>query len=92
LNESYGPRSFLTIYALTNQYRVMLDFASEYQNRPDAISQSSKKPPMMAKRTIVTPRPRMESMPPGCATAASDAVATRESSWFIFLDIEIRRY
>ena len=48
-------------------------------HRPDAISQSSKKPPMIAKRTTVTPKPRMESKPPVCATAASDAVAACES-------------
>ncbi len=38
LYDAYGPRWVSTIYAPTNQYRVMLDLAPEYQNRPDAIS------------------------------------------------------
>jgi HAE1 family hydrophobic/amphiphilic exporter-1 len=38
LYDAYGPRWVSTIYAPTNQYRVMLDLAAEYQNRPDAIS------------------------------------------------------
>src|SRR5438093_7914670 len=38
LYDAYGPRWVSTIYAQTNQYRVMLDLAPEYQNRPDAIS------------------------------------------------------
>ena len=47
-------------------------------HRPDAISQSSKKTPDDNKRMIVTPKPCMESTPPSCTTAASDAVPTRE--------------
>ena len=38
LFDAYGPRWVSTIYAPTNQYRVMLDLQSEYQSRPDAIS------------------------------------------------------
>jgi HAE1 family hydrophobic/amphiphilic exporter-1 len=38
LYDAYGPRWVSTIYAPTNQYRVMLDVAPEYQDRPDAIS------------------------------------------------------
>jgi HAE1 family hydrophobic/amphiphilic exporter-1 len=38
LYDAYGPRWVSTIYAPTNQYRVMLDLAPEYQERPDAIS------------------------------------------------------
>jgi HAE1 family hydrophobic/amphiphilic exporter-1 len=38
LYDAYGPRWVSTIYAPTNQYRVMLDLAPEYQQRPDAIS------------------------------------------------------
>jgi hydrophobic/amphiphilic exporter-1 (mainly G- bacteria), HAE1 family len=38
LYDAYGPRWVSTIYAPTNQYRVMLDLLPEYQARPDAIS------------------------------------------------------
>jgi HAE1 family hydrophobic/amphiphilic exporter-1 len=38
LFDAYGPRWISTIYAPTNQYRVMLDLLPEYQARPDAIS------------------------------------------------------
>ncbi len=38
LFDAYGPRWVSTIYAPTNQYRVMLDLQPEYQSRPDAIS------------------------------------------------------
>jgi HAE1 family hydrophobic/amphiphilic exporter-1 len=38
LFDAYGPRWVSTIYAPTNQYRVMLDLLPEYQSRPDAIS------------------------------------------------------
>jgi HAE1 family hydrophobic/amphiphilic exporter-1 len=38
LYDAYGPRWISTIYAPTNQYRVMLDLAPEYQARPDALS------------------------------------------------------
>jgi HAE1 family hydrophobic/amphiphilic exporter-1 len=38
LYDAYGPRWVSTIYAPTNQYRVMLDVLPEYQDRPDAIS------------------------------------------------------
>src|SRR5262249_9103525 len=38
LFDAYGPRWVSTIYAPTNQYRVMLDLLPEYQARPDAIS------------------------------------------------------
>jgi HAE1 family hydrophobic/amphiphilic exporter-1 len=38
LYSAYGPRWVSTIYAPTNQYRVMLDLAPEYQSRPDALS------------------------------------------------------
>ncbi|HYR42181.1 MAG TPA: efflux RND transporter permease subunit, partial [Terriglobia bacterium] len=38
LYDAYGPRWVSTIYAPTNQYRVMLDLAPEYQARPDALS------------------------------------------------------
>jgi hydrophobic/amphiphilic exporter-1 (mainly G- bacteria), HAE1 family len=36
--DAYGPRWVSTIYAPTNQYRVMLDLLPEYQARPDSIS------------------------------------------------------
>ncbi len=38
LYDAYGPRWVSTIYAPTNQYRVMLDLLPEYQARPDALS------------------------------------------------------
>jgi HAE1 family hydrophobic/amphiphilic exporter-1 len=38
LFDAYGPRWVSTIYAPTNQYRVMLDLLPQYQARPDAIS------------------------------------------------------
>ena len=38
LYDAYGPRWVSTIYAPTNQYRVMLDLLPQYQDRPDAIS------------------------------------------------------
>src|SRR5215475_1448356 len=57
--------------------------------RPDAISQRSKKPPMITKRMIVTPKPRTERPPPLWTTGASDAVPAREVSLLILLDIEI---
>src|SRR5207247_2723249 len=38
LYDAYGPRLVSTIYAPTNQYRVMLDLLPEYQARPDALS------------------------------------------------------
>jgi HAE1 family hydrophobic/amphiphilic exporter-1 len=38
LYDAYGPRWISTIYAPTNQYRVMLDLMPEYQARPDAVS------------------------------------------------------
>ena len=38
LYDAYGPRWVSTIYAPTNQYRVMLDVLPEFQDRPDAIS------------------------------------------------------
>jgi HAE1 family hydrophobic/amphiphilic exporter-1 len=38
LYDAYGPRWISTIYAPTNQYRVMLDLLPEYQARPDAVS------------------------------------------------------
>src|SRR4029077_20848148 len=60
-------------------------------HRPDAISQRSKNPPMITKRMIVTPKPCIESTPPLCTTVASDAVAVRELSSLISLDIETHR-
>jgi len=38
LYDAFGPRWVSTIYAPTNQYRVMLDLLPEYQARPDALS------------------------------------------------------
>jgi hydrophobic/amphiphilic exporter-1 (mainly G- bacteria), HAE1 family len=38
LYDAYGPRWVSTIYAQTNQYRVMLDLLPEYQARPDSLS------------------------------------------------------
>jgi len=38
LYDAYGPRWVSTIYAPTNQYRVMMDLLPEYQSRPDALS------------------------------------------------------
>jgi HAE1 family hydrophobic/amphiphilic exporter-1 len=38
LFDAYGPRWISTIYAPTNQYRVMLDLLPQYQASPDAIS------------------------------------------------------
>jgi HAE1 family hydrophobic/amphiphilic exporter-1 len=38
LYDAYGPRWVSTIYAPTNQYRVMVDLMPEYQARPDAVS------------------------------------------------------
>jgi HAE1 family hydrophobic/amphiphilic exporter-1 len=38
LYDAYGPRWVSTIYAPTNQYRVMLDLLPEYQARADALS------------------------------------------------------
>jgi len=38
LYDAYGPRWVSTIYAPTNQYRVMLDVLPQYQARTDAIS------------------------------------------------------
>src|SRR5207249_8814423 len=38
LYDAYGPRWVSTIYAPTNQFRVMLDLLPEYQARPDAVS------------------------------------------------------
>src|SRR5262249_733549 len=38
LYDAYGPRWVSTIYAPTNQFRVMLDLSSEYQGRPEALS------------------------------------------------------
>ena len=38
LYDAYGPRWVSTIYAPTNQYRVMLDLLPEYQARTEAIS------------------------------------------------------
>jgi hydrophobic/amphiphilic exporter-1 (mainly G- bacteria), HAE1 family len=38
LYDAYGPRWVSTIYAPTNQYRVMLDLLPEYQARPGALS------------------------------------------------------
>ena len=38
LYDAYGPRWVSTIYAPTNQYRVMLDLLPQYQARPDALS------------------------------------------------------
>src|SRR5207237_3176399 len=38
LYDAYGPRWVSTIYAPTNQYRVMLDLLPEYQARPDALA------------------------------------------------------
>jgi len=38
LYDAYGPRWVSTIYAPTNQYRVMLDLLPEYQARSDALS------------------------------------------------------
>ena len=38
LYDAYGPRWVSTIYAPTNQYRVMLDLLPEYQARPAALS------------------------------------------------------
>src|SRR5499426_3078405 len=38
LYDAYGPRWISTIYAPTNQYRVLLDLLPEYQARPEALS------------------------------------------------------
>jgi hydrophobic/amphiphilic exporter-1 (mainly G- bacteria), HAE1 family len=38
LYDAYGPRWVSTIYAPTNQYRVMLDLLPQYQARPAALS------------------------------------------------------
>ena len=38
LYDAYGPRWVSTIYAPTNQYRVMLSLLPEYQRHPDALS------------------------------------------------------
>jgi hydrophobic/amphiphilic exporter-1 (mainly G- bacteria), HAE1 family len=38
LYDAYGPRWVSTIYAPTNQYRVMIDLLPQYQARPDALS------------------------------------------------------
>jgi HAE1 family hydrophobic/amphiphilic exporter-1 len=38
LFDAYGPRWVSTIYAPTNQYRVMLDLLPQYQARPDSIN------------------------------------------------------
>jgi len=39
LYSAYGPRWATTIYAPTNQYRVLLELLPKYQSRPDAINQ-----------------------------------------------------
>src|SRR5262249_30465108 len=38
LYDAYGPRWVSTIYAPTNQYRVMLDLLPQYQARTEALS------------------------------------------------------
>src|SRR5262245_7733806 len=38
LYDAYGPRWLSTIYAPTNQYRVLLDLLPQYQARPEALS------------------------------------------------------
>src|SRR5438874_13734775 len=38
LYDAYGPRWVSTIFAPTNQYKVMIDLLPEYQNRPEAMS------------------------------------------------------
>ena len=38
LYDAFGPRWVSTIYAPTNQYRVMLDLLPEFQARPDVLS------------------------------------------------------
>ncbi len=38
LYSAYGPRWSSTIYAPTNQYKVLLELLPQYQTRPDAIS------------------------------------------------------
>src|SRR5262245_42034866 len=57
--------------------------------RPDAISQRSKKPPMIATRITVTPKPRMERPLPRWTIGVSDAVPPREVFSLMSLDIEI---
>src|SRR5262245_54168572 len=60
-------------------------------HRPDAISQRSKKPPMITKRRIVTLKPRTEIPRPLWTTGASDALPVREVSSLMSLDMEIHR-
>src|SRR5262249_51395217 len=60
-------------------------------HRPEAISQSNKKPPIITKRASVILKPPMGRTPPACTTVPRDGELAREFSWLMSLDIKLRR-